>query len=122
MLTDREGSITTLNLLPECSLPPWTPAAAPAALGVSWLRVSQRVPGQWADLEVEFADGRRAIDESGAGLVEPIVRAGLTSGEGVFDLDVADNAIRGVRLMHEAQTNSNGDPREPTGAFVKRSA
>jgi len=121
MLTDREGRIIVLNVLPDCSLLPWTPAPATDGLAVSWLRLTHRVAGQWPDLEVGFADGRTAIDQSGVGLVEPIVRAGLTSGEGVYDLVVADSAIHGIRLMHEAQTSSAGDPRASSGAAAIRS-
>ena len=102
--------ITAMNVLPDCSLAPLPPGTAKeGAVSVEWLRLVQSDFGQWPEVEVHFADGQHAMDKSKKGFIEPIVRAGLISGEGVFDLDLQGDTIRRVRVTYGRQENSATD-------------
>jgi len=122
MTTDMKGKITGLNVLPDGSLPPWTPAPVSAGLGIASIALEPPVSEQWPDVVVEFADGQRAADMSKQGFVEPIVRAGLVSGEGVFDLELVGGTIHRVRLTHELQRRAITDLRSPVGATANQTA
>lgn len=87
ILENAGSTIATLNILPDLTQLQFPPQAVPNEGAEAVDSMTVLPPGSngaWPSLEVAFTASGNAIDRSGAGFVEPIVRAGLISGEGVY--------------------------------------
>ena len=108
MLTAKDGKITTLNLLPDCAQSEWVSQEfpVPGATAVRAITLYTPEKGLWPTVDVEFGDGSKARDESGRGFVDAVVRAGLTTGEGVLSLELKALEIIRVRVHHDGDVSS----------------